>query len=57
MVTPKPLFIFHRKHAIDAMTNSSIINSMAIEHIIPHELTSTGAWKMIPYKSHGMGRL
>lgn len=39
------------------MTNISIIKSIAIEHTIPHEFTSTGAWNIIPYNSHGIGKL
>lgn len=43
IVRPSPLFMRHRKQAIDNTTNISIINSMAIEQTIPTELTSTGS--------------
>lgn len=33
------------------------MNRMAIEHTIPHELTSTGAWNTMPYNSQGIGKL
>lgn len=43
IVRPKPLFIRHRKHAIDTTTNSNIINNIAIEQTIPFEFTLTGS--------------
>lgn len=43
MVNPSPLFIFHRKQAIDMMTKRSIMNRIVMEHTIPAEVTSTGS--------------
>lgn len=43
MVKPSPLFIFHRKQAIDMMTNRSIMKRIVMEHTIPAEVTSTGS--------------
>lgn len=42
IVRPKPLFIRHRKQAIDSTTNTSIINNIAMEHTMPLEFTCTG---------------
>lgn len=42
IVRPKPLFIRHRKQAIDSTTNISIINNIAMEHTMPLEFTCTG---------------
>ena len=43
MLMPSPLFIRHRKQAIDITTNNNIRNNIVIEQTIPTEFTSTGS--------------
>lgn len=56
-MNPSPLFIFHRKHAIDMMTNTNIMNRIVMEQTMPTEFTSTGLPYITPYSNQGTGNL
>lgn len=57
IVNPSPLFIFHRKHAMDMMTNTNIMKKNVMEQTMPTEFTSTGFPYIIPYNNQGTGNL
>lgn len=57
IVNPSPLFIFHRKHAMDMMTNTSIMKRIVMEQTMPTEFTSTGFPYITPYSNQGTGNL
>lgn len=57
IVNPSPLFIFHRKHAMDMMTNNNIMKRIVMEQTMPTEFTSTGFPYITPYNNQGTGNL
>lgn len=57
IVKPSPLFIFHRKQAMDIITNTSIMKRIVMEHTMPTEFTSTGFPYINPYSNQGTGNL